>query len=64
MASLIASLMASLMTSDCLPHQVRRVEDLVPFFNSASSEAKASFGDGSVFIERFVNEGRALIACS
>ena len=30
---------------------VRKEEDLVPFFESASSEALASFGDGSVFIE-------------
>jgi len=37
---------------------VRRMEDLVPFFESASSEAKASFGDGSVFIERFVDRPR------
>jgi pyruvate carboxylase len=34
---------------------VRRMEDLVPFFESASSEALASFGDGSVFVERFVD---------
>jgi len=37
---------------------VRREEDLVPFFESATSEAKASFGDGSVFIERFVDRPR------
>ena len=37
---------------------VRRMEDLVPFFESASSEALASFGDGSVFIERFVDRPR------
>jgi pyruvate carboxylase len=34
------------------------MEDLVPFFESASSEALASFGDGSVFIERFVDRPR------
>lgn len=37
---------------------VRKMEDLVPFFESASSEALASFGDGSVFIERFVDRPR------
>jgi len=37
---------------------VREMDDLVPFFESASSEAKASFGDGSVFIERFVDRPR------
>jgi len=37
---------------------VRKEEELVPFFQSASSEALASFGDGSVFIERFVDQPR------
>jgi pyruvate carboxylase len=37
---------------------VKRMEDLVSFFESASSEALASFGDGSVFIERFVDRPR------
>jgi pyruvate carboxylase len=37
---------------------VRRMEDLVPFFEAASSEALASFGDGSVFVERFVDRPR------
>lgn len=37
---------------------VKRMEDLVPFFESARSEALASFGDGSVFIERFVDRPR------
>ena len=37
---------------------VRNREDLIPFFESASSEALASFGDGSVFIERFVEKPR------
>ncbi|KAL3789965.1 hypothetical protein ACHAWO_002019 [Cyclotella atomus] len=37
---------------------VRKQEDLVPFWESASSEAMASFGDGSVFIERFVERPR------
>ena len=37
---------------------VRSMNDLVPFFNAASSEALASFGDGSVFIERFVDRPR------
>jgi len=37
---------------------VREIKDLVPFFESATSEAEASFGDGSVFIERFVNRPR------
>lgn len=37
---------------------VRNREDLVPFFESASSEALAAFGDGSVFVERFVERPR------
>ena len=37
---------------------VRNREDLIPFFESASSEASAAFGDGSVFIERFVETPR------
>mmetsp|Transcript_12902 Transcript_12902/g.19627 ORF Transcript_12902/g.19627 Transcript_12902/m.19627 type:complete len:1235 (+) Transcript_12902:119-3823(+) len=37
---------------------VRDRKDLVPFFESASSEAAAAFGDGSVFIERFVDKPR------
>jgi pyruvate carboxylase len=37
---------------------VRKREDLIPSFESASSEAKASFGDGSCFIERYVENPR------
>jgi len=37
---------------------VRNMDDLVSSFESASSEALASFGDGSVFIERFVERPR------
>jgi len=37
---------------------VRNREDLIPFYESASSEALASFGDGSVFVERFVEKPR------
>ena len=37
---------------------VRKIEDLIPSFESASSEALASFGDGSVFIERYVERPR------
>jgi pyruvate carboxylase len=37
---------------------VREMDDLIPFFRSATSEAEASFGDGSVFVERFVNRPR------
>ncbi|KAL7553863.1 hypothetical protein ACHAWF_017487 [Thalassiosira exigua] len=37
---------------------VKNREDLVPFFEAASSEALASFGDGSVFVERFVDRPR------
>lgn len=37
---------------------VRNMEDLVPFYEAASSEALASFGDGSVFVERFVDKPR------
>ena len=33
---------------------VNKKEDLVPYFNAASSEALASFGDGGCFIERYV----------
>lgn len=37
---------------------VRKMEDLVDLFEAASSEALASFGDGSVFVERFVDRPR------
>eukprot|EP00569_Conticribra_weissflogii_P007189 CAMPEP_0171351004 /NCGR_PEP_ID=MMETSP0878-20121228/37862_1 /TAXON_ID=67004 /ORGANISM="Thalassiosira weissflogii, Strain CCMP1336" /LENGTH=1237 /DNA_ID=CAMNT_0011856113 /DNA_START=103 /DNA_END=3816 /DNA_ORIENTATION=- len=37
---------------------VRERKDLIPFFESASSEALAAFGDGSVFVERFVEKPR------
>jgi pyruvate carboxylase len=37
---------------------VRRMEDLVAFFEAASQEALNSFGDGSVFVERFVDRPR------
>jgi pyruvate carboxylase len=37
---------------------VRKMEDLASMFQAASSEALASFGDGSVFIERFVDRPR------
>jgi pyruvate carboxylase len=37
---------------------VRRMEDLVPMYIEATSEALASFGDGSVFVERFVERPR------
>jgi pyruvate carboxylase len=37
---------------------VRAMEELVPSFESASREALASFGDGSVFVERFVDHPR------
>jgi pyruvate carboxylase len=37
---------------------VRRMEDVVPFFEAASQEALNSFGDGSVFVERFVDRPR------
>jgi pyruvate carboxylase len=37
---------------------VRKMDDLIPFFEAASSEALASFGDGSVFVERFVERPR------
>lgn len=37
---------------------VRRMQDLVPFYEAASNEALASFGDGSVFVERFVERPR------
>lgn len=37
---------------------VRNHEDLIPFYESASSEALASFGDGSVFVEKFVEKPR------
>jgi pyruvate carboxylase len=37
---------------------VREEKDLIPFFESATSEAEAAFGDGAVFVERFVNRPR------
>ena len=37
---------------------VRNMDDLVPFYEAATSEALASFGDGSVFVERFVDNPR------
>ena len=37
---------------------VNKKEDLVPFFNAASSEALASFGDGGCFIERYVRNAK------
>lgn len=37
---------------------VHKMEDLAASFESASSEALAAFGDGSVFIERFVDRPR------
>lgn len=37
---------------------IRRPEDIQPFFESASSEAKAAFGDGSVFVEKYIERPR------
>jgi pyruvate carboxylase len=37
---------------------VRDMVDLIPSYEAASSEALASFGDGSVFIERYVERPR------
>lgn len=37
---------------------VRRQEDLIPLYEEARSEALAAFGDGSVFIERYVERPR------
>jgi pyruvate carboxylase len=37
---------------------VRNMDDLIPLWEEASSEALSSFGDGSVFIERFVERPR------
>ena len=37
---------------------VRQMEDLIQLFEVASSEALASFGDGSVFVERYVERPR------
>jgi len=37
---------------------VRNREDLVPFYESASSEALAAFGNGDVFVERYVERPR------
>ncbi len=37
---------------------VRNKEDVKPMFESASSEALASFGDGSVFVEKFIGRPR------
>ena len=35
---------------------VHRMEDVEEFFNLASNEAHAAFGDGSMFIEKFVGK--------
>jgi len=37
---------------------IRRPEDIQSFFESASSEAKAAFGDGSVFVEKYIERPR------
>jgi len=37
---------------------IRKDEDVESMFESASSEAKASFGDGSVFVEKFIDRPR------
>jgi len=37
---------------------IRNEEDIADMFDSASSEALASFGDGSVFVEKFINRPR------
>ena len=37
---------------------VRTMDEVVSMFEAASSEALASFGDGSVFVERFVDRPR------
>lgn len=37
---------------------IRKEEDIGPLFESASSEALASFGDGSVFVEKFIGRPR------
>ncbi|GFH60502.1 hypothetical protein CTEN210_16978 [Chaetoceros tenuissimus] len=37
---------------------IKNKEDIKPLFESASSEALASFGDGSVFVEKFINRPR------
>jgi acetyl-CoA carboxylase biotin carboxylase subunit len=37
---------------------VRREEDLASAFRAATSEARASFGDGSVYLERYVERPR------
>lgn len=37
---------------------IKNKEDIRPLFESASSEALASFGDGSVFVEKFIDRPR------
>ena len=37
---------------------VRTMDEVVSMFEAASSEALASFGDGAVFVERFVDRPR------
>lgn len=37
---------------------IRDLKDVKPLFESASSEALASFGDGSVFVEKFIGRPR------
>ena len=38
--------------------QVTRAEDLASLFDLATTEAEAAFGDGRVYLERFVESGR------
>ena len=39
-------------------HKVERAEDLVPAFESASTEAKAAFGNGAMYLERVIYPAR------
>ncbi len=38
--------------------KVSNIEDVADAFRRASSEAEASFGDGSMFIEKFIEQPR------
>ena len=37
---------------------MERAEDLVPAFESASTEAKAAFGNGAMYLERVIYPAR------
>jgi hypothetical protein len=42
---------------------VRKMEELAPAFESATREAESAFGNGSVFVERYVRQSPIAPAC-